>query len=94
MQYYLEGNNMLTFKEVQDWAQENDFDKNKVKNFNQQLVNDGFLKEKKKPTQFFYVCLQGDALKQKVTVLMQQAQSLEAAKKKKIRNRLEVLKQE
>ena len=65
-----------------------------MKNFNQQLVNDGFLKEKKKPTQFFYVCLSKEHLRLKVMALVQQAHFLENGKKKKVKTRLEFLKNE
>lgn len=42
-------------KELQDWATDECIDKNKVKQVNQQLVNEGLLVERKKPTQFFQV---------------------------------------
>ena len=61
VQYYIEGtetpgSGLATMKEVQDWGQ-NCFgiDRNKTKQINQQLVNEGFLKERKKPVQYFQI---------------------------------------
>ena len=53
MEFYLvneETSGLLTLREVQEWATEQGFDKNKVKQLNQQLVNEGLLVERKKPT--------------------------------------------
>ena len=53
MEFYIvseEHSGLLTMREIQDWAQENNLDKNKVKQLNQQLVNEGVLLERKKPT--------------------------------------------
>ena len=94
IELYLTRDNVQTAKDLQDWAKESEFDRNKVKTLNQQLVNDGFIKEKKKPTQFFYVALEADEVKGKVAGLIHQAQQAEVTKKKRLKTRLRVLENE
>ena len=56
LEYYIaseQHSGLLTMREIQDWATEQNYDKNKVKQVNQQLVNEGLIVERKKPTQFF-----------------------------------------
>ena len=48
---------LLTVRDLQEWALDQGLDKNKVKQINQQLVNEGLLLERKRPTQFFQVAL-------------------------------------
>ena len=80
VQFYIEGTEtpgagLATMKEIQDWAQTCcNVDRNKIKQINQQLVNDGLLKEKKKPVQYFQMNVgQNGELLAKVNYIIEQA---------------------
>ena len=101
VQFYIEGTEtpgggLATMKEVQDWGH-NCFgiDRNKVKQINQQLVNDGLLKERKKPVQYFQInIVAGSNLLGKVNMIIEHAKISELNKKKRLLTREEVLRKE
>ena len=57
-------------------------------------MNDGLLKEKKKPVQFFQISLEGGNLLGKVNVIIEHAKIAELTRRKRLVTREEVLRKE
>ena len=101
VQFYIEGTEtpgmgLATLKEIQDWAQTSlGVDRNKIKQMNQQLINEGLVREKKKPTPYFQMTVgQSGELQARVDFFIEQVKNAENAKKKKLLQREEVYRKE